>query len=168
MEWIFCPIDGSMRREEFDCGNLELNDYLKKYAKQNDEKGIAKTFVAVPQFGLKTVLGYYSTSMAEIKRESLPKSYTKKLPRYPLPAMRIGKLAVDKSMQGRGLGRELLMQCFRSAVKFSSEIGLFSITVDAIDEQAKAFYLKYNFIPFDDNELSLFIPMKTVLAAVEQ
>lgn len=167
MEWIFCPIDGSVSREDFNCGNLELNDYLKKYALADDEKGIAKTFVAVPQAGAKTVLGYYSTSMAEIKRESLPESYTKKLPRYPLPAMRIGKLAVDKSMQGRGLGRELLMQCFRSAVKFSSEIGLFLITVDAIDEQAKAFYLKYGFIAFEDNDLSLFIPMKTVLAVIE-
>jgi predicted GNAT family N-acyltransferase len=168
VEWIFCPIDGSFRREDFDCGNPELNEYLKKYAKQNDEKGIAKTFVAILQPGTKNVLGYYSTSMAEIKRESLPANYTKKLPRYPLPAMRIGKLAVDKSMQGRGLGKELLMQCFRGAVRMSSEIGIFLVTVDAIDEQAKAFYLKYGFTTLEDNDLSLFIPMKAVSSVVKQ
>ncbi len=168
MEWIFCPIDASVRKENFDCGIIELNDYLKKYAKQNDDKGIAKTFVAISESVNRNVLGYYSISMAEIKRESLPEDYTRKLPRYPVPAMRIGKLAVDKSIQGRGLGKELLMQCFRIAVRLSSEVGIFALTVDAINEEAKAFYLKYGFILFENNEFSLFIPMKTVLILLEK
>ncbi|NEQ37307.1 MAG: GNAT family N-acetyltransferase [Okeania sp. SIO3I5] len=64
-----------------------------------------------------------------------------------VPAMRIGKLAVDKTMQGRGLGKVLLMECFKKAVLLSSEVGIFAIAVDAFDEEAKAFYLKYGLIP---------------------
>jgi GNAT superfamily N-acetyltransferase len=167
LELIFYPIDGSVRKEDFDCGITELNDYLKKYARQNHERGIAKTFVALLNTGDKTIVGYYSTSMAEIRRESFPENYRRRLPRYPIPAMRIGKLAVDKSVQGKGLGKELLMQAFGSVVRLSSEVGIFAVTVDAFDEQAKQFYLKYGFIPLEDNERSLFLPMKTILTVIE-
>lgn len=163
MSWIFLPLDGSVNRDKFDCGNSDLNDYLKKYARQNHRKGIATTFIAIPETENRSVAGYYSVSMAEIKRESLPETYRKGLPRYPLPAMKIGKLAVDKTMQGK----VLLMECFKKAVRLSSEVGIFAIAVDAWDEEAKAFYLKYGLISLEDNPLSLFIPMKTILAVLE-
>ncbi|BAZ17568.1 acetyltransferase, GNAT family protein [Calothrix sp. NIES-4071] len=166
MKWIFCPIDGSVNKENFDCGIHELDDYLKKYAKQNDKKGVAKTFVAIPEEGEKIVAGYYSVSMDKIEFEVIPENYKKGLPRYPLPAMLIGKLAVDKSMQGTGLGNKLLIECFYRAVNLSSEIGIFAVTVAAINEKAKEFYLKYGFIPLVDNEFTLFIPIKTILTVV--
>ncbi|MBR8838984.1 MAG: GNAT family N-acetyltransferase [Stigonema ocellatum SAG 48.90 = DSM 106950] len=122
--------------------------------------------MAIPESGNRDVAGYYSVSMAEIQRESLPENYRRGLPRYPLPAMRLGKLAVDKSMQGGGLGKRLLINCFHRSLRLSSEVGIFALTVDAINEQAKQFYLKYGFIPFEDNELSVFIPMKTISTVV--
>ncbi|MGK7901932.1 MAG: GNAT family N-acetyltransferase [Hormoscilla sp.] len=167
MKWIFIPLDGSVNRDNFDCGISELNEYLKLYAKQNHRKGIATTFVAIPETGNREVGGYYSVSMSEIKREELPQVYRKGLPRYPVPAMRIGKLAVDRAMQGKGLGKILLMECFRKAVRLSTEVGIFAIAVDALNEEAKAFYLKYGFTPLEDNQLSLFIPVRTVLTVVE-
>src|SRR6476620_1838982 len=98
MEWIFCSIDDSrVIRENFDCGVPELNQYLKKYARQNQRKGIAKTWVAIPQDGDGQVAGYYSISMAALQLELLPENYRRGLPRYPLPVMRIGKLAVTQS-----------------------------------------------------------------------
>jgi hypothetical protein len=93
VEWIFCPISSQVNRDNFNCGIPELNDYLKKYAKQNHQKGIATTIVAIQPTDQPDVLGYYSVSMSEIQRESLPEEYRKRLPRYPIPAMRIGKLA---------------------------------------------------------------------------
>lgn len=168
MKWIFCPIESTVIKENFDCGINELNDYLKKYATQNQKKGVSRTFVAIPDEGEKVVNGYYSVRMDQIEFEVIPEKYKKGLPRYPLPAMLIAKLAVDKSMQGTGLGKKLLMQCFRKAINLSSEVGVFAITVDAINEQARQFYLKFGFIPFEDNTLSLFIPMKTVLTVFEQ
>ncbi|MGL4375252.1 MAG: GNAT family N-acetyltransferase [Microcoleaceae cyanobacterium] len=164
MEWIFFPIDDyRVTRNDFDCGVPELNEYLKKYARQNDRRGISKTFVAIPPGENSEVAGYYSVSMAEIKRESLPDNYRKGLPCYPVPAMRIGKLAVSRAMQGRGLGGELLMESFRKAVNLSFEVGIFAVIVDAKNEGVKQFYLKYGFLPFVDNELSLFIPISTII-----
>lgn len=116
MEWIFCPIDSSFQKDTFDCGVLELNEYLKQYARQNHKNGIAKTFVAIPKQENRTVAGYYSVSMSHIERESLPESQSKRLPRYPVPAMLVGKLAVDRSMQGKGLGEELLVAALKRVV----------------------------------------------------
>lgn len=168
MELIFCSIeDNRIKREAFDCGVPELNEYLKKYARQNDRRGIAKTFVAIPEDESRDVVGYYSISMTEIKRESLPENSRRGLPRYPLPGMRLGKLAVDQSIQGRGVGGELLMESFRKAVRFSSEVGIFAVTVDAKNQSAKQFYLKYGFIPLEDDELSLFIPINTIIKVLQ-
>ncbi|MEC4986611.1 MAG: GNAT family N-acetyltransferase [Oscillatoria sp. PMC 1068.18] len=167
MEFIFLPIDSSVRRDNFDCGVPALNDYLKKYARQNHVKNVAKTFVAIVDAESRQVVGYYSLSMGQIEFTSLPEQYRKGLPRYPLPAMRIGKLAVDLSMQGRGLGKALLVKCFLSAVSLSSEIGIFAITVDAINEQANEFYLKYGFVSLEGEAFSLFIPIRTVKSVIE-
>lgn len=166
MEWIFCSIDDSrVHRDNFDCDVPELNEYLKKYARQNQRKGIAKTWVAIPQGGNGQVAGYYSISMAQLQRESLPENYRKGLPRYPLPVMRIGKLAVTQSMQGRRLGETLLVDAFNRVIRLSQDIGVLGVIVDALNEKAKGFYLQYGFISLEGDELSLFIPMSRILEA---
>jgi GNAT superfamily N-acetyltransferase len=161
--WNFVPIHKKYQREHFDCGYPVLNDYLKKYARQNHEKGIAKTFVAISQSNALKIDGFYTVSASVIEFASLPESYQKGMPTYPIPAILIGKLAVDKSVKGQGLGGELLVDAIFRAVKAAQEIGIFAVRVDAIDLQAKEFYLKYEFIPFQDKALSLFLPMKTIL-----
>ncbi len=162
--WKFLSIEKKHKKDNFDCGYPSLNDYLKKYARQNHQKGIAKTFVAIPENEDKLrVDGYYTLSASTIEYESLPESYQNKLPNYPIPALLIGKLAVDNSVQGRGLGGELLVDALLRAVRASSEIGVFAVRVDAIDLVAKKFYLRYEFISFQDKELSLFLPMKTIV-----
>ena len=115
-----------------DCGYPVLNDYLKKYARQNHKKGIAKTFVAIPAEGEQKIRGYYTLSATVIEFDSLPSNYQKKLPAYPIPALLIGKLAVDKSAQVQGLGSELLVNALLRAVRTAQEIGLFAVRVDAI------------------------------------
>ena len=161
--WNFVPIQKKYQRGHFDCGYPILNDYLKKYARQNHEKGIAKTFVAISSSKSLKIDGFYTVSASVIEFESLPESYQKGIPAYPIPAILIGKLAVDNSVKGRGLGGELLVDALFRAVKAAQEIGIFAVRVDAIDLKAKEFYLKYEFIPFQDKPLSLFLPMKTIL-----
>jgi len=161
--WYFQPIDKKHQKNHFDCGYPVLNEYLKKYARQNHEKGIAKTFVAIPESGDLKVNGYYTVSASVIEFESLPSSYKRRIPAYPIPSMLIGKLAVDNSVKGQGLGSELLADALTRAVRASQEIGIYAVKVDAIDLQAKEFYLKHEFIPFQDNPLSLFLPMATIL-----
>ncbi|MBD1900772.1 GNAT family N-acetyltransferase [Trichocoleus sp. DQ-A3] len=163
MEWIFHPLDSSVRKDAFDCGVPKLNDYLKQYAGQNDRKGIAKTFVAIPKEDGNEVVGYYTISMSSITFDSLPEQLRKRLPRYPVPAMLIGQLAVDTSMQGRGLGKRLLMDALSKAVRLADEVGIFAVRVDALDDESKQFYLKYGFVPLIDYKFSLFLPMATIL-----
>ncbi|MBW4564157.1 MAG: GNAT family N-acetyltransferase [Mojavia pulchra JT2-VF2] len=161
--WDFVPIDKKYQRDTFDCGYSILNDYLKKYARQNHNKGIAKTFVAVPASGSLKIDGYYTVSASIIEYKSLPESYQQRMPAYPIPAMLIGRLAVNNSVKGQGLGGELLADALYRAVRASQEIGIYAVRVDAIDLKAKEFYLKYEFISFQDNELSLFLPMATII-----
>jgi predicted GNAT family N-acyltransferase len=100
--------------------------------------------------------------MAEITIELLPTEFQKGLPRYPIPAMRIGRLAVDITKRGECLGTALLMECFRRAIVLSREIGVFAIVVDATNESAKDFYLKYGFIALHSQPMSLLIPLATI------
>jgi GNAT superfamily N-acetyltransferase len=162
--WNFLSIDKKYRRDHFDCGNPILDDYLKRYARQNHEGGIAKTFVAIDRSDLSKIDGFYTVSASDIEFESLPEVIRKKMPAYPIPAILIGKLAVDKSAQGRGLGGELLVNALLRSVKISQEIGVFAVRVDAIDLKAKEFYLKYEFIPLQDQPLKLFLPIKTIIS----
>ncbi len=162
-KWDFVAIHKKYQREHFDCGYSALNDYLKKYAKQNHEKGIAKTFVAVDKSQPLKVNGFYTVSASIIEFESLPESAKKSMPAYPVPAFLIGKLAVDNSVKGQGLGGELLVDALLRAVKAAQEVGIFAVRVDAMDLSAREFYLKYEFIPFQDKPLSLFLPIKAII-----
>jgi GNAT superfamily N-acetyltransferase len=160
--WHFVPLEKKHKRKDFDCGSDELNQYLRKYARQNDNKGINKALVATKPDTPLIVDGYYTISSSVIEFLSLPEGDQQKLPAYPMPAALIGRLAVDNSCQGEGLGTELLINALDRIVRASSEIGIYAVRVDAIDERAKQFYLKHEFIPFQDSPLSLFLPLKTI------
>jgi GNAT superfamily N-acetyltransferase len=159
--WQIVAIEKQYQKEGFDCGNIKLNEYIKKYARQNHEKGIAKTFIAVAEES-KKIVGYYTLSSSIIEYELLPDSYRAKLPSYPIPAVLIGKLAVDNSYQRQGLGTYLLVDAVIRSLKISQELGVYAVRVDAIDDKAKAFYLEHEFIPFLDIEHSLFLPIATI------
>jgi GNAT superfamily N-acetyltransferase len=162
-KWSFASIHKKYQREHFDCGYPMLNDYIKKYAKQNHEKGIAKTFVAIEDSSFLKVDGFYTLSASTIEFDSLPDFSQKGLPAYPIPAILIGKLAVDNTAKGQGLGTELLIDALLRSVKATQDVAAFAVRVDAIDSTAKDFYLKYEFIPFQDQPLSLFLPIKTII-----
>ncbi len=158
-------ISRHLKRKEFDCGYEELNRYLRQFALPNDKKKIGKTFVAVDEADPSRPVGYYTVSTAQILFGELSDDLKKGLPQYPIPAMRIGKMAVDLSCQGKRICSFLLKDAFLRSLRISSEIALHFILVDAIDEKAKSFYLKYGFIPLKENSLTLVIALKTIEAA---
>jgi len=160
--WNYVALQKKHNRSKFNCGNDDLNLYLKRYAKQNDKKDISKAYVAVREETPDTIDGYYTISTSTISFESLPENVARKLPSYPIPAALLGRLAVDLTCQGQGLGTELLVNALLRIVKASNEIGIYAVRVDAINETAKQFYLKHEFMPFQDDPLSLFLPLKTI------
>ena len=157
------PVSKALQKLPFDCGNTVLNEYFRHYALKNDLLSIGKTFVAMA--GDNDIAGYLTLSSAQIEADSLPDAARAKLPRYPVPAFRIAKLAVDSQYQGSGVGAWLLCAAFAKAIAVSSSVGLYAILVDAIDENAKRFYVKYGFIPFTEHPLTLFMPLATIAAA---
>jgi len=124
---------------------------------------IGKTFAAIDDSGI--VTGYMTFSNAQIEGSILPESITKKLPRYPVSAFRMGKLAVDSRFQGMGVGSWLLKKAIQRALDVSKSVGIFAVVVDALDEKAKDCYLRYGFIPMDDHPLTLYLPLASIRQA---
>lgn len=150
------------RREGFDCGDAALNDFLLRQAGQQQRRGFGKTYVALADDGV-SVIGFVTVSAGQVATSAL--SSQAKLPRYPAPVLRIGRLAVNARHQGEGAGQDLLAFALRLAVEFSQRVGLYAVVVDAKHDKAKAFYVKLGFIVCVDNPLCLYLPVATLTRA---
>lgn len=158
-------------RSSFDCGVIELNNFLKLHANQNQSKNLSKTYVAVLPHktkSLKPILGYYTLSSGQVNCEQLPENIKIKLPKHPVPVARIGRLAVDKDYKKQGIGSFLLHDAFSSILGIAKKIGTFAVVVDAKNDKAKAFYKKYGFLGLQESALTLFLPIKTIQSASKQ
>lgn len=150
-------------RTSFCCGNDRLDQYIVRYVTQDVRRGITTAFVALDG---ERVVGYYTTSAGSVDWSSLPQSLARKLPpKYPVPVARIGRLAVDRSVQGQRLGERLLVDAFKRVIRASEEVmAVYAVIVDA-KEGAVSFYEKYGFIHFRDQPSSLFLPIDTIRKA---
>lgn len=144
-------------RESFDCGQPALNDYLKRFARQNDQKELGRTFVAINP-GSVEILGYYTLSSGGVRFDIMPAN----LPRYPVPVAHLGRLAVDLKHRGKRIGETLLIDALARAEHASEQLAIHAVEVVALDESARAFYLKYGFTPLLDDPLHLYLPMKAI------
>jgi len=152
-------LNAEHRREGFDCGDAALNNFLLRQAGQQQRRGFGKTYVALAGDGV-TVTGFVTVSAGQVATAVLPAQL--KLPRYPAPMLRIGRLAVDVHHQGRGIGQNLLAFALHLAVEFSQHVGLYAVVVDAKHDKAKAFYAKLGFLACVDNPLCLYLPVATL------
>jgi GNAT superfamily N-acetyltransferase len=150
------------QRADFDCGNELLNNYLKNQAGQDAKRKLSACFVLSD---LKTnhIQGYYTLSSNSIPLSSFPEQIQKKLPKSYLfiPTTLLGRLAIDKRQQGKGIGKVLLIDALKRSYNTSKEIGSFAVVVDPIDEAARSFYGKYDFILLPGSG-KMFIAMKTL------
>jgi len=163
-EIAIAPLSNEHDRKAFDCGQDSLNRYLRDFARQHGKKNIARTFVAVAP-GSPLILGYYTVCAGSIAFENLP-PHSVNLPHHPIPTLHLARLAVDNRCQGLGLGRTLLFEVFKLALELSEKVGIYAVDVFAIDEAARQFYLRHGFIPLQDEERHLFLPVKD-LAGLE-
>jgi len=154
-----CPLEKAHERKSFDCSNDELNRYLREQARQDTEKRVAAPFVFT-QPGSAAVLGFYTLSSSIILVEELPPDLMKRLPRYgQLPVTLLGRLAVDRSVGGQGVGEFLLVDALRRSLEAAQQIAAMAVIVDAKDERAESFYRHFDFEPFQQTPLRLFMPM---------
>jgi GNAT superfamily N-acetyltransferase len=153
-------------RRGFECGAPELDDYLRRYARQNHESGAAKTFVAVPLDDPRRVLGYYAISPGALEFAHAPAEITKRLGRYEVPVYRLGRLAVSLSVQGRGLGAELLLSAGVRALAVAGEVGGVALAIDAKDERTAAWYERFGAMRLLDDPLKLVLSLATIAEAL--
>jgi ribosomal protein S18 acetylase RimI-like enzyme len=155
----FAPLGAEHDRDSFDCGEETLNRYFKTQVTQDIRRRIANCFIAIHSAS-GAVAGYYTIAAAGIPFVELPPEESKRLPRYPtLPAVRIGRLAVQRAFQGRGLGEMLLMDAMRRCMKVPPAV--YAVLVDAKNDGAAAFYQRYGFRAFASQPLTLFLAMAT-------
>lgn len=154
---------GDQDRSCFCCGVEPLDRYLKQQASQDARRNVAVPFVSLT--AERRIAGYYTLSSTALKGEDLPPELAKKLrlPRYPdLPATLVGRLAVDRAYRGHRLGELLLLHAVKRAWMGSLQVASLGVLVDAKDESARQFYLRYEFLSFPENRQRLFLPMQTI------
>jgi GNAT superfamily N-acetyltransferase len=149
-------------RDTFSCGEESLDDYIKRRASQELKKLISTTFVLTDSPD-NIVLGYYTISAYSVDAAVLDDALAKSLPRYPLlPATLLGRLAVDLSQKGKGYGGRLLVDSMKMALDTSKRIASMALVVDAMNDDALKFYLKYEFRPFKNEPMKLYYSMSDI------
>jgi GNAT superfamily N-acetyltransferase len=143
----------------FDCDVPVLNEYLRRFASQHRRRGVSQTYVLVDDGAPTRVLGYYTLSAAQLEAESLSDAERKRLPRYPIPCIRMGRLAVSSSHRGLGYGRVLIGLAVDRCVKARQEVAAYALVVDAKDEEAASFYRRYGFAACRDALRTLYLPL---------
>lgn len=136
----------------FRSGKRPLDDYFARHAVTNDQMGIGRTYVLRGDADAPAVLGFYTISMAQVVPDQVAQLLPAKPPRYPLPVALIGRLAVDERVRGRRIGERLLLDALRRIVDAADILGCVGIVVDAKDEDAERFYLKYDFKTVHDGQ----------------
>jgi GNAT superfamily N-acetyltransferase len=148
---------------QFDCGNGELNEWVRLHARTATGQG-TRTYVVIDD--LQAVVGYFAIAPHTIDREVLPRSQGRGAPRQ-IPAVLLAKLALDRRLQGQGLGSELLVAALTTIVRAAQRVGGKMVVVDAIDDTAARFYLHHEFIPIPDNPRRLVRKLSTIARALD-
>ncbi len=165
----FVELDkGIHDRVSFDCGEEELNSFLKTQAVKHMKAGVSKTFVLQATTPLSNnkypLCSFFTVAPSSIKKVSLPAKQAKKLPHYPIPVFLLAQLAVNKDCQGQNLGRITLIKALEFLWEINSRMCAYAIVVDCLNETVEQFYGKYGFqiLCRQNGKTRVFLPMKTV------
>jgi GNAT superfamily N-acetyltransferase len=154
------PLDPERHdRAGFHCGVPELDDYLHRLASQHRRKGVSTVYVLVDSEAPDLILGFYTLSAAQVDVAELVDADRKKLPRYPVPCFRLGRLACRADRRGQGLGKVLIGCAVERCLQARKQVAAFALIVDAKNDEAKAFYKHYGFTPCVDASTTLYLPL---------
>ena len=149
----------------FDCGTASLNEWLQRFAWQNQQADAAKVYVAHRRDDV--VVGYHSLTASSVRRDDAPARVAKGLANHPIGVALLGRLAVDRGQKGKGLGRALLLDALMRTAQAADTIGIRALLVHAIDGDAKRFYLHFNFETAPVDPMHLMLLMKDLRALVK-
>lgn len=157
------PLDGKLHdRGSFDCGAQGPGDYLRTQATQDVRQKANAVFVLVAEASPRAILGYFTLCAYGLSPGLVPEEARRHLPRYPLvSATLLGRLAIARAHQGRGLGGLLLVRALRKAHENAAVVGSSMVVVDALDETAAAFYIAHGFVRLPESP-RLVLPMQTI------
>lgn len=156
----FILLDGRIHdRAGFRSGSPALDTYLQQQAGQHQRDGIATIHVLSDDADPAHVLGYCSLAAAQLHLHQLQPADRKRLPAYPVPAVRIGRLAVSGDAQGKGYGRLLLGHAMNCSLALQAQLGVRLLVVDAKDDRAAAFYQRFGFRTTAENALTLYMSL---------
>lgn len=164
---VVAPLE-QQDRAAFSCGKPALDGYLKTQAGQDRKRGLAQTFVLVHVERPLQIVGYYSLATLSVDLTSLPPEKARRIPYPAVPCILIGRLALDQSQQGKGLGVFLLDRALRHCLELSNQVGAYAVVVDAIDDQARSFYLSQGFRVLVGAENRLFLPIRDIERAIRE
>ena len=162
-DFLTIALNAKHKKSDFACGESYLDEYLQKYASQDQKRKEAAVFVLTD--AERVVIGYYTLSAIHIPLEEFSAGQLKKLrlsPYQKKPATLLGRLAVHQGSKNMRLGELLLIDALKRSYYQSEQVGSMAVVVDALHEQAARFYLTYGFVAFPDNPLRLFLPMKII------
>jgi hypothetical protein len=163
---VFEALQSHHDRTGFDCGHPSLNDFLHRQARQNADRNVGVTHVAVENAGDSKILAYYTLVTRALNRDVFP---AKKLPGGDIGVVLLGRLAVDNSAKSQGIGRVSVANAMQQVARAADEIGIYALVLDAIDERARNWYLGLNagFQTLLDDPNHLFLPVETIRKALE-
>ena len=159
-----CHLDAGYELEQFQCGEPALDAWLKQRAYRNEAHGASRTYVIADG---NNVIGFYSLAVGSVAHRLVVGSLRRNMP-APIPVMLLGRLAVDLSMQGQGLGRWLLRDAILRTEQAAHIAGIKALLVHAYNKRALHFYTKYGFIASPINELTLMLPLAVIRASLER
>jgi GNAT superfamily N-acetyltransferase len=155
------PITAEHIVTEFDCGKIPLNDWLRRHALKNEGRA-SRCFVTSSSA---SVVGFYCLAAGAVEHEGAPSALTRNMP-SPIPVLVLGRMAVDRQYQGHGIGAALLKDAMRRTASVAQDIGALALLVHAIDREVLPFYVQYGFQAFPGGPLTLYLPVKTIIAGL--
>lgn len=167
MGWDIVRLRKDHDRKAFSCGVPSLDAFLHQYVNQYEKRDLGRSYVLVQDDGPR-VYGYFTLAAGHIEPQEIPPPHAKKLPKHAVPVMLLGRLAVDQSVRGQGLGADLLAEATAITAELAERVGLFAVCVDALDETAAAFYRHHGFVSLVDQPNRLVLMTKTIRDADEK
>jgi GNAT superfamily N-acetyltransferase len=160
------PLERNDIRDGFHCGVASLDTWLVEHALGADAAGSARTYVVLDE-DQNRVVGYYALTVASLERGEATGRASRGMPRHPIPAMLLARLAVDESVQGEGVGSTLLADAMQRTLLVAEETGIRLLLVHAVNEDARRFYLYYGFEPSPSDPMNLQLLIKDIRATID-